>query len=147
MKKTLLFCMIIPVMIGSCTSEKKTPLEGEWILAHEYEMSGGKTTVLYPGEFPGTEIKIWSGDYWVLLGRFEEDSTYSDVYAGGTYTLDGSQYAENVQYHSAPEYLGQIVKLSVEVKKDTIIQTWPVDEDGQIIESGIYYIEKWARIK
>lgn len=147
MKKTLMLGLIISMILGGCIQEKKSPLEGEWKLAYEYEISEGKTTVLYPGTSKGTEIKIWSGEYWVLLGRFEQDSGFTQNYGGGTYTLEGNRYEENVQYHSAPQYLDQTVKLLVEFKKDTVIQTWPVDDNGEVITSGSYYIEKWARIK
>lgn len=147
MKKTMLFILILPMIIGCCKTEKKSPLEGEWRLAYEYEISNGVKTVVYPGTSEGTEIKIWSGDYWMLLGRFEQDSGFTQNYGGGTYRLDGNRYEEIVQFHSAPEYLDQTVKLLVEFKKDTIIQTWPVDDDGNIITSDAYYIEKWARIK
>jgi len=147
MKKTVVLGLILTLILGSCTQEKKSPLEGEWRLAYEYEIANGVTTVLYPGDYEGNELKIWSGDYWVLLGRFEQDSGFTQNYGGGTYRLDGNRYEEIVAYHSAPQYLDQTVKLWVEFKKDTIIQTWPVDENGDVITSGSYYIEKWARIK
>ena len=147
MKKNMLLVLVLPLIMGSCTREKKSPLEGEWRLAYEYEISGGISTVIYPGTSIGTEIKIWSGDYWMLLGRFEQDSGFTQNYGGGTYRLNGNRYEEIVQFHSAPEYLDQTVKLLVEIKKDTIIQTWPVDDNGEIITSGVFYKEKWARIK
>jgi hypothetical protein len=147
MKKTAFFGLILTLFMGGCTQVKQSPLEGEWRLAYEYEISNGITTVLYPGASEGTEIKIWSGDYWMLLGRFEQDSGFTQNYGGGTYRLDGNRYEEIVQFHSAPEYLDQTVKLLVEFKKDTVIQTWPVDDHGNVITGDAYYIEKWARIK
>jgi hypothetical protein len=147
MKKTTIPGLILCLMIGACSTDIKTPLEGEWRLAYEYEITDGNTTILYPGSSKGGEIKIWSGNYWALLGRFEQDTGFSQNFGGGTFTLDGNRYVENVQYHSAPEYLDQKVKLLVEFKKDTVIQTWPVDDKGEVITSGSYYIEKWARIK
>lgn len=147
MKKTVFLVLILSMIMVSCTLEKKSPMDGEWMLAYEYEISDGETMVLYPGDSEGNEIKIWSGDYWVLLGRFEHDSGFTQNYGGGTYRLDGNRYEEIVQYHSAPQYLDQTVKLWVEFKQDTIIQTWPVGENGEVITSGSYYIEKWARIK
>lgn len=147
MKKMFLVVLIIPMCVGSCTREKAAPLEGAWKLAYEYEISDGKTTVLYPGISKGTEWKVWSGEYWVLIGRFEQDSTFTDNYAGGTFTLEGNRYTEDVEYHSAPQYLGQRVQLLVEIKQDTVIQTWPVDADGEIITSGSYFVEKWARLR
>lgn len=147
MKKTVFRLLALLMIMVSCSPEKKSPMDGEWILAHEYEIANGVTTVLYPGDAEGNEIKIWSGDYWVLLGKFESDSGITQVFGGGTYRLDGNRYEEIVEYHSAPQYLDQTVKLRVEFKKDTIMQTWPVDENGEVITTGSYYIEEWARIK
>lgn len=36
------------------------------------------------------------------------------------------------------------IKLLLEIKNDTITQTWPVDDDGQVIKSN-YYIQQLKR--
>ena len=145
MKNTLLICLVIPILLGSCTQEKVSPMEGAWKLAYEYEISGDNTTLLFPGTSKGSEIKMWSGDRWALVGVFIQDSTLTDNYGGGKFTLEGTNYQEIVQYHSATEYLGQTVKLFLEIKYDTLTQIWPVDDDGEIIKSH-YYMEKWVRM-
>ena len=119
-------------------------MEGAWKLAYEYEVKGDHTTLLYPGSTRGIEIKMWAGDRWALAGVFVEDSVLTDVFAGGKFTIDGTDYREIVEFHSAPEYLGQTVKLFLEIKGDTLTQYWPVDEPGEPIKSH-YYMEKWVR--
>ena len=146
MKNNLLICLIIPILMGSCTQEKVSPMEGAWKLAYEYEISGDNTTLLFPGTSKGSEIKMWSGDRWALVGVFIQDSTFTDNFGGGKFTLEGTNYQEIVQYHSATEYLGQTVKLFLEIKYDTLTQIWPVDDDGEIIKSH-YYMEKWVRME
>ena len=146
MKLTLLFCLIILLVMGSCTQEKKSPMEGAWKLAYEYEVSGDNSTLLFPGTSNGSEIKMWSGNRWALVGVFIEDSTLTDNFGGGRFTLEGTNYQEIVEYHSATEYLGQTVKLYLEIKSDTLTQIWPVDDNGEIIRSH-YYIEKWVRMQ
>ena len=59
MKKSLLLCLIIPMLLLSCTQEKVSPMEGAWKLAYEYEVSGDNTTLLFPGASQGSEIKMW----------------------------------------------------------------------------------------
>ena len=145
MKKNILICVIIPILMGSCSPEKVSPMEGAWKLAYEYEISGDNTTLLFPGTSKGSEIKMWSGDRWALVGVFIQDSTLTDNFGGGKFTLEGTNYQEIVQYHSATEYLGQTVKLFLEIKYDTLTQIWPVDDKGEIIKSH-YYMEKWVRI-
>jgi hypothetical protein len=146
MKKTLLLSLIIPMLLGSCTQEKISPMEGAWKLAYEYEYFEDNSTLIFPGTSQGSEIKTWSGDRWALVGVFIEDSTVTDNFGGGKFTLEGTNYQEIVEFHSAPEYLGQTVKLFLEIKNDTLIQIWPVDEDGEIIKSH-YYMEKWVRME
>ena len=145
MKNYLLLCLTITLLFGSCTREKTAPVEGAWKLAFEYEVTGDQTTRLYPGSSMGSEIKMWSGDRWALVGVFIQDSTLTDNFGGGKFTLEGTNYQEIVQYHSATEYLGQTVKLFLEIKYDTLTQIWPVDDKGEIIKSH-YYMEKWVRI-
>ena len=146
MKNNLLICLIIPIFMESCTQEKTSPMEGAWKLAYEYQISGDDTTLLFPGTSKGSEIKMWSGDRWALVGVFVQDSTLTDNFGGGKFTLEGTNYREIVHYHSAPEYLNQTVKLYLEIKEDTLTQIWPVDDEGEIIKSH-YYIEKWVRMK
>ena len=146
MKKNLLIYLIIPILMGSCTQEKVSPMEGAWKLAYEYEISGDNTTLLFPGTSKGSEIKMWSGDRWALVGVFIQDSTLTDNFGGGKFTLEGTNYQEIVQYHSATEYLGQTVKLFLEINYDTLTQIWPVDDEGEIIKSH-YYMEKWVRME
>jgi hypothetical protein len=146
MKSYLLLCLILSLFLGSCNREKVSPMEGAWKLAFEYEISGDQTTQLYPGASKGSEIKMWTGDRWSLVGVFIEDSTVTDNFAGGKFTLEGTNYQEIVEYHSATEYLGQTVKLHLEIENDTLTQIWPVDEQGEPAGSH-YYMEKWVRFK
>lgn len=132
--------------MGSCTQEKVSPMEGAWKLAYEYEISGDSTKLLFPGTSKGSEIKMWTGDRWALVGVFIQDSMLTDNFGGGKFTLEDTNYQEIVDYHSAKEYLGQTVKLFLEIKHDTLTQIWPVDDKGEIIKSH-YYMEKWVRME
>lgn len=144
MIKMLLLFLSVPLILLSCTRETSSPMEGAWKLALEIEVKGDESTILFPGNSQGIETKLWSGDRWALVGVFVEDSVMSDVFAGGKFTLEGNDYKEIVEYHSAAEYLGQTVKLYLEIKGDTLTQYWPVDEQGVPIESH-HYMEKWVR--
>ena len=138
--------LLISMIIGGCTDVKESPMEGAWKLAYEYEVSGDHSTLIFPGTSKGSEIKMWSGDRWALVGVFFQDSTVTDNFGGGKFTLKSTNYQEIVEYHSATEYLGQTVKLFLEIKNDTLTQIWPVDEQGEPIKSH-YYMEKWVRMK
>lgn len=146
MKKTLMLGLFILVILGSCTPEKESPMEGAWKLVYEYEVKGDNSTLIFPGSSQGSEIKMWSGERWSLVGVFIEDSLITDNFGGGRFTLEGSNYQEIVEYHSATQYLGQTVKLFLEIKNDTLTQIWPVDEQGEPVKSH-YYMEKWIRME
>lgn len=146
MKKLILLCLLMPVFIFSCTQEKASPMEGAWKLAYEYEVKGNESTLIFPGVSQGSEIKMWTGERWALVGVFIEDSTITDNFGGGKFTLEGTNYREIVEYHSAKQYLGQTVNLYLEIKNDTLTQYWPVDENG-VPNKDHHYMEKWVRFE
>jgi hypothetical protein len=133
-------------LLKECTTGSPSPIEGTWRLAYEYEVSGEASACLFPGTSRGSELKMWAGNRWSLVGVFLEDSVITDNYAGGTFTLAGNDYREMVEFHSAPEYLGQTVQLFLEIRNDTLIQIWPVDEQGEPVREH-YYMEKWVRME
>ena len=146
MKLNHLIYLFFPLFLGSCTSELSSPMEVAWKLAYEYEIKEDQSTLIFPGESQGSEIKMWSGDRWALVGVFIEDSVMTDNFGGGKFTLEGTNYQEIVEYHSAKQYLGQTVKLYLEVKNDTLTQIWPVDDEGLPVASH-HYMEKWVRFE
>ncbi len=138
---------VLAIMVHGCSPPvSQSPVEGTWRLAFEYEIRDGSPTVIYPGTSTGSELKMWAGNRWSLVGISFSDSVITDNFAGGTFTLEGYDYREMVEFHSAPEYLGQTVRLFLEVKNDTLTQVWPVDEDGEPIRE-LHYMEKWVRMK
>ena len=134
------------LLLAGCSPQTQTPAEGTWRLAFEYEITDGVSTCIFPGVSRGSELKMWAGNRWSLVGVFLEDSVMTDNYAGGTFTLKGTDYREMVEFHSAPEYLGQTVQLYLEVRGDTLTQFWPVNEEG-IPDPKHHFMEKWVRMK
>jgi len=149
MKSALLplaFLILVATFFIQSCSNSPSPLEGTWRLADEYEFKDGRSTSIFPGTSKGSELKMWTGNRWSLIGVFIEDSVLTDNYAGGTFTLAGSDYKEMVEFHSAPEYRGQTVHLYLEIRNDTLIQIWPVDDNGAPVPDH-YYMEKWVRME
>ena len=139
-------CLFPILLLLGCSHKQTSPMEGAWKLSYEYEIRGEEATCIFPGKARGSEIKMWAGDRWSLVGVFIEDSTLTDNYGGGTFTLDGTDYREIVEYHSAPEYLNQTVRLHLEIRDDTLTQIWPVDETGAPVPEH-HYMEKWVRME
>ncbi len=146
MKKTVLFMLALSIGLVAWSQEKKSPIDGVYKLAFEYEVKGDNSTLIYPDENQGSELKIWSEGTFTLVGVFVQGSNYTDNFGAGTFTLEGNRYEETVLFHSAPQYMGQIVNLRLEMEGDTITQWWPVDKNAEPIKSH-YYIEKWVRLQ
>jgi hypothetical protein len=88
---------------------------------------------------------MWSKDHFIFTGRFRLDTTTQDNYGGGTYTMKDSIYKENIIYHMEPDYIGQEMRIGLEIRNDTLIHTYPLAEIGEIDESN-YFIEKYVRL-
>jgi hypothetical protein len=145
MKKTIYLCLIIALIIGSCTQQKRSPVEGAWKLVFSQSVKGDSILLKYPGNVTMNDIKMWSKGYVLYVGRYKIDTTSMDGYGGGPYKLEGNKYEENIQFFSVQSFVGQTVKMLLEIKNDTLIQTWPLLENGQIDKSN-FRQEKYIRL-
>jgi len=145
MKKIIPFCGMILIVIFGCTQQKSNPIEGAWNLVYAQNIAGDTLVSKFPGDYTGTSIKIWSKGYVLYVGRYKMDTAYIDGYGGGPYKINGNMYEENIQYFTDQSYVGMTVKMLLEIRNDTLIQTWPVDDNGQIDKSN-YRQEKRVRL-
>jgi len=145
MKKIIFLCLIIALIIGSCTQQKRSPVEGAWKLIFSQSIKGDSVLFKFPGNFTMSDIKMWSKGYVLYVGRYKRDTTFMDGYGGGPYKLDGNRYEETIQFFSVQSYFGQTVKMLLEIRNDTLIQTWPADDNGKINKSN-FRQEKYIRL-
>lgn len=147
MKKVIISSLVIALIIGGCAKEKGSPVEGIWKLTY------GKWYNLFPGDtlayqFPGNlaiyHIKIFSKENITFVGHYSVDSLTYDNYGGGTFTLEGDNYEENLLY-AGKAIFNRIIRMLLVVKNDTLIQKWPADENWKLAEK--YSIEKYVRLK
>ncbi len=90
--------------------------------------------------------KIWSGNHWMFAGRIKADTTVTDVYGMGTFKLEGNRYEENVGILFYKPWEGKTIKMTLGMKNDTITQTYPVDDKGQMDKKEAI-VEKYVRVK
>jgi hypothetical protein len=145
MKRTVFLSLLIALIIGCCTQQKRSPVEGAWKLVFSQSVKGDSLLVKFPGNFTISDIKIWSKGYVLYVGRLKRDTTFMDGYGGGPYKLNGNRYEENIQFFSVQSVVGQTVKMLLEIRNDTLIQTWPLLENGQIDKSN-FRQEKYIRL-
>ncbi len=141
----LAFLALLLFFTGSSQEKRKPSIEGAWRLVQARWVNNDTLAGDYPGKWAGSDMKMWSKGYFSFIGHMKEGTGFTDSYGGGRYKLDGNRYEEEIQFHVAHALVGQTVKMLLEVKNDTLIQTWPVGENGQIDKSN-YTVEKYVRL-
>ena len=141
----MLCCIIITLGFCSCSKTKSPNIEGAWKLIHYQTIKGDSVFVEFPGKNDMDMIKIWSGNHFMCVGRNKVDTTVSDMYGVGTFKLEGTRYEENVKILAYKPWEGKTIKMTLELKNDTLIQTYPVDDNGQTDKNGAWR-EKYIRI-
>jgi hypothetical protein len=145
--RIILPCLMILFILVYCTEQKKSPMEGAWQVVSWQQFSGDSVLWTFPGTFTGGEMKVWSKNHFAFAGRYKKDTTFIDNCGGGTYKLEGTHYEESILYflHNQPA-VGTTIKMLLEVKNDTLIVTWPVDEKWQVVK-GKYSVQKSTRLE
>jgi hypothetical protein len=148
MKKTLLLGLIISLIITCCTNQQnKFPL-GAWKNVKFQSIITDSLGKIVINNYNIDVVKMWSEKNFSFVGQWKQDTVIRDFYGGGTYKLEGNRYEENVVYHfSQPgKVWNYTLKALLELRNDTLIQTSPVDDNGQINKNR-YSIEKYIQIK
>ena len=117
------------------TAQERSPLAksllGTWILVGE----PGKV-----GEAPaaGGRLKFFTGRHWIIT-QADPKTGVTIYHHGGTYTLNGDEYAETVEYanESTKELIKQTFKFTIKIEGDTLTQTGV----------GNSFNEVWKRVK
>ena len=141
MKKILLLSLTILLTIGTYAQQKKSPLEGAWQMVYG---TFSNTPFTFPAQVKGSQIKMWSKEYFTVVGHYEMGTNVSENYVGGKYKLDGNRYEEELMYFTKDLSIGQKVRLLLEIRNDTLIQKWPVDENWNLAKAC--RIEKYVRL-
>ena len=145
MKVRIMFNVMVLLTVIGCTQKSAKLPEGTWEMVNFQYYSGDTLKANEIMNDSINQVKIWTPNYFTFVGRSKADSTYQDNYGGGTYKLDGINYEENIQFHSYKSYIGQTVKLLLELKGDTLVQTFPVDNMWKPEKS--HFIEKYVRLQ
>ena len=147
MKKTVLIIgtLFLLILVG-CNQEPVNPVVGAWDLIYVKQVENDSTIVTFPGDYQGSQVKMWCNNYWMFVGQLSQDTVVMDNFGGGSYALEGIVYKETIKYHTSPDYVGKTLRMRIVVKNDTLIQVWPTDEMGEVDKSN-YTSEKYVRVK
>lgn len=145
MKKIIFLCLVIALIIGSCVQQKSKFPQGAWQLVYFQSVSSEGKTVMFPGEYTGSDIVLISERHFLSVGRFKRDTTNIDNYVGVSYTLEGNHLEETILYFPDPDMVDNKVKQIIELRNDTLIKSYPCDDNWELSKSG-YTIEKYVRL-
>jgi len=150
MKTGLLFCIMIVFILGGCTKKDSTKiesdqLEGTWQLVYAKSVGSDTMASQFKLNYFGSQMKMWNKNHFSFVGLFKQQTTILDNFGGGTYKLNGNQYEESYLYNAAEDNVGMDVKMLLEIKHDTLVQTYPVDENGKV-DPKAFNIEKYIRM-
>ncbi len=146
MKKIILCCLLSTFSLCAFNQNKTFEIKGAWKTVYFETINGDKPGIEFPGKSDWDVTKIWYGNHFMGVGVIKEDTTVTDFYVAGTYTLDGNKYEEDIKTFAYKPWEGKKLKMLMELKNDTLIYTFPVDDNG-IIDKDWAWREKLVRIK
>jgi hypothetical protein len=146
MKKTLIISVSLMFLLAGCSQEPANPVVGAWDLIYAKQVVNDTTEATFPGDYQGSQVKMWCNNYWMFVGEYTLDTITDNNFGGGSYTLEGLVYKETIKYHSSADYVGQTLRMRIIVENDTLIQVWPANETGEIDKSN-YTSEKYVKVK
>jgi len=145
-KSAVIIGTLFLLLLTGCKQEPANPIEGAWNLIYAKKIVNDSVVSEYPRTFQGSDIKMWTKKNWSFVARYTQDTVTRDNYGGGTYTLNGNIYMENIVFHADKNYVGRKLRMLMTVKNDTLIQILPVDEEGVINKSDCT-VERYTRLK
>jgi len=120
-------------------------LEGTWKLVSYKGVNNGVVTHTISSEKEGHQLKTWSKNHFLFVGKFVLNGEWMNNFGSGIYSLQDNHYTENIIVHSGgSDYENISAKLLIEFKGDTLIQINPVKDDWTYDEDNCR-IEKYVR--
>jgi len=151
MKKVFLV-LTFPVIITACTENPKKKLQfgdeislkGTWKLLSGALIEKGDTMVTDYTK-GRSFIKIINDSHFAFLNHTLRKDTSDFSAGGGTYSLNGNNYTEHLEYCSAKEWEGHDFSFTVTIIGDTLIQNGVEKIESEGINR--VNIEKYIRAK
>ena len=146
MKKIFFIGAVLALIISACGKKPGNNPEGAWKMVQMQMNEKGKITNYFSQRYKVSQIKMWSGNHFSFVGKYEVDTISSYRFGVGTFTLDGNIYEETILYHFEQSYEGNKNKIWLEIRNDTLIHIFPVDNAGKPNPTR-HWIEKYTRLK
>ena len=146
MKTKLIQFFLIVILIVVCISQKSLKIEGAWKLVQYQTINSDSAINEFLGKREINLTKIWSGNHVAFAGTDKFDTiVWADWYGVGTYSLEGNKYVETTSILFYKPWEGTTIKMKMEMKSDTLIIYYAVDDKGQM-DKNEAWIEKYLRL-
>ena len=114
-------------------------LEGTWKMVSFKSVNNGSISY-----YQGEQLKTWTKNHVLFVGKFHFNGEERYNYGSATYSIDGTHYTENFFHMVSGANEGKAVKVLLEIKGDTLYQTFPINEDWTYDKNN-YRLEKYVR--
>ncbi|WP_447642205.1 MULTISPECIES: hypothetical protein [Chitinophagaceae] len=106
-------------------TQSSQALSGTYRLLESKTINGNDTTLAFSDTTKTEMFKMFNQDHFAFFNHDKEHGKGKEplfVSGGGTYTLNGNQYQEYLQYCTARDWENQAFKFELTQKGDTLIQ-------------------------
>lgn len=139
MKSQLTLLFVIIIFISAVKAQQRNSIEGAWDMLSQ-KVFWGDTTYSMKKDDSNHQLKIIYDHHYLFVGQFVSHNDTTNMYGGGTYSLDNNIYTEKSEYHVAKWLIGTSRAYEVSVHNDTLIQKG-------LIKSGNHNGIKWSLIE
>ena len=145
MKKLLLLLLISSFFIQQSQSQDFS-IVGTWKQVSYKTIKNGHSVYNMTNSGNGEQLKSWSKESFIFAGKsIDNDNNVSRSFGNGNYSLHGNHYTENIKVHVSPDYEGKSLKFYMELKGDTLTQTFSVNSDWSYDKKNCW-IEKFIKV-
>ena len=144
MKKLLLLLLLSSFFIQQSQSQDFS-IVGTWKQVSFKVINNGQMVSNVTNSGNGEQLKSWSKESFIFVGKTLDNNNLSRSFGNGNYTLHGNHYTENIKVDVSPSYEGKTLKFHMELKRDTLIQIYSVNNDWSY-DTKNCWIEKFVKV-
>lgn len=139
MKSQIVIIFVIIIFLSAGKAQQKNSIEGAWDMLSQ-KVFWGDTTYSMEKDEANHQLKMMCDNHFTFVGQFVSNNDTSNMYGGGTYSLNNNVYTENCDYHAAKWLVGTSRSYEISVHSDTLVLKGPI---GGGNHNGI----KWSLIE
>jgi len=145
MKRLIPISLFILMLTISCNRQDSQTPSGGWQMIQMQLVDNGKVTNYFSDRYVVNQTKFWEGKNFIFVGKYQVDTITTYRFGVGTWTLKGNIYEEDIKYHFDKAYEGTKNKIWLEIRNDTLLHIFPVNDAGTPNQK--HWVERYVRLK